>query len=82
MSIFFQLCKKLKRIDWQDSSFVKEACTYHFSCIQSVDQLILFMFLVWLDLRTQSTVERLLKRIPGKNKTFFKVKDIPEYLKS
>ncbi|RMC06310.1 hypothetical protein DUI87_15741 [Hirundo rustica rustica] len=29
---------------------------------------------VWLDLRTQSTVERLLKRIPGKNKTFSKFK--------
>lgn len=40
------------------------------------------MFLVWLDLRTQSTVERLLKRIPGKNKAYFKVRDIPEHLNS
>uniref|UniRef100_A0A672V1C4 Probable glycerol kinase n=1 Tax=Strigops habroptila TaxID=2489341 RepID=A0A672V1C4_STRHB len=32
----------------------------------------LFMFSVWLDLRTQATVERLLKKIPGKNKSFFK----------
>ncbi|XP_030900920.2 glycerol kinase isoform X2 [Melopsittacus undulatus] len=27
---------------------------------------------VWLDLRTQATVDRLLKKIPGKNKSFFK----------
>uniref|UniRef100_A0A6I8RP34 Probable glycerol kinase n=1 Tax=Xenopus tropicalis TaxID=8364 RepID=A0A6I8RP34_XENTR len=32
----------------------------------------LYNAVVWLDLRTQSTVERLLKRIPGKNKNFFK----------
>ncbi|XP_070606706.1 glycerol kinase isoform X7 [Erythrolamprus reginae] len=32
----------------------------------------LYNAIVWLDLRTQSTVERLLKRIPGKNKSFFK----------
>ncbi|XP_076211990.1 glycerol kinase isoform X1 [Aptenodytes patagonicus] len=32
----------------------------------------LYNAIVWLDLRTQSTVERLLKRIPGKNKAFFK----------
>lgn len=40
------------------------------------------MFVVWLDLRTQSTVERLLKRIPGNNKSFFKVRDITDYLNS
>nr|XP_041574468.1 glycerol kinase isoform X2 [Taeniopygia guttata] len=34
----------------------------------------LYNAIVWLDLRTQSTVERLLKRIPGKNKTFSKFK--------
>ncbi|KAM4700405.1 glycerol kinase isoform 1-T1 [Discoglossus pictus] len=34
----------------------------------------LYNAIVWLDLRTQSTVERLLKRIPGKNKNFFKAK--------
>ncbi|PKU47119.1 glycerol kinase isoform x1 [Limosa lapponica baueri] len=34
----------------------------------------LYNAIVWLDLRTQSTVERLLKRIPGKNKAFFKFK--------
>lgn len=38
------------------------------------------MFLVWLDLRTQSTVEHLLKKVPGRNKTFSKVGDIPEHL--
>uniref|UniRef100_A0A8C3Q1V7 Probable glycerol kinase n=1 Tax=Chrysolophus pictus TaxID=9089 RepID=A0A8C3Q1V7_CHRPC len=32
----------------------------------------LYNAIVWLDLRTQSTVERLLKRIPGNNKSFFK----------
>ncbi|KAM6447193.1 glycerol kinase isoform 1-T1 [Liasis olivaceus] len=32
----------------------------------------LYNAIVWLDLRTQSTVERLLKRIPGQNKSFFK----------
>ncbi|KAM9628503.1 glycerol kinase isoform X6 [Buteo buteo] len=32
----------------------------------------LYNAIVWLDLRTQSTVERLLKRIPGKNKAYFK----------
>ncbi|XP_060626113.1 glycerol kinase isoform X2 [Anolis sagrei] len=30
--------------------------------------------IVWLDLRTQPTVERLLKRIPGQNKSFLKSK--------
>ncbi|NXL57337.1 GLPK kinase, partial [Chordeiles acutipennis] len=40
----------------------------------------LYNAIVWLDLRTQSTVERLLKRIPGKNKAFFKVRGIPEHL--
>ncbi|XP_053242976.1 glycerol kinase isoform X12 [Podarcis raffonei] len=34
----------------------------------------LYNALVWLDLRTQSTVERLLKKIPGHNKSFFKNK--------
>ncbi|XP_033003105.1 glycerol kinase isoform X4 [Lacerta agilis] len=34
----------------------------------------LYDALVWLDLRTQSTVERLLKKIPGNNKSFFKNK--------
>ncbi|NWQ67051.1 GLPK kinase, partial [Neopipo cinnamomea] len=34
----------------------------------------LYNAIVWLDLRTQSTVERLLKRIPGKNKSFSKFK--------
>ncbi|KAF4797841.1 putative glycerol kinase 3 [Turdus rufiventris] len=29
---------------------------------------------VWLDLRTQSTVEHLLKKVPGRNKTFSKFK--------
>ncbi|XP_030327126.1 glycerol kinase isoform X7 [Strigops habroptila] len=32
----------------------------------------LYNAIVWLDLRTQATVERLLKKIPGKNKSFFK----------
>nr|XP_033804673.1 glycerol kinase isoform X5 [Geotrypetes seraphini] len=32
----------------------------------------LYNAIVWLDLRTQSTVERLLKQIPGKNKNVFK----------
>ncbi|XP_062982563.1 glycerol kinase isoform X2 [Elgaria multicarinata webbii] len=32
----------------------------------------LYNAIVWLDLRTQSTVERLLKRIPGQNKSFLK----------
>ncbi|XP_078511310.1 glycerol kinase 3-like [Lissotriton helveticus] len=32
----------------------------------------LYNAIVWLDLRTQSTVERLLKRIPGNDKNFFK----------
>ncbi|XP_063809535.1 glycerol kinase isoform X1 [Pseudophryne corroboree] len=32
----------------------------------------LYNAIVWLDLRTQSTVERLLKKIPGRNKNFFK----------
>uniref|UniRef100_A0A8C5M1N2 glycerol kinase n=1 Tax=Leptobrachium leishanense TaxID=445787 RepID=A0A8C5M1N2_9ANUR len=32
----------------------------------------LYNAIVWLDLRTQSTVERLLKRIPGNNKNIFK----------
>lgn len=61
--------------------FIETGWTCHFLCIKSHDQLILFMLLVWLDLRTQSTVERLLKRIPGKNKTFSKVGNIPEHLK-
>nr|XP_034970732.1 LOW QUALITY PROTEIN: glycerol kinase [Zootoca vivipara] len=34
----------------------------------------LYDALVWLDLRTQSTVERLLQKIPGHNKSFFKNK--------
>ncbi|XP_061483346.1 glycerol kinase isoform X4 [Rhineura floridana] len=34
----------------------------------------LYNAIVWLDLRTQSTVERLLKKIPGQNKSFFKTK--------
>uniref|UniRef100_A0A8D0EDB6 glycerol kinase n=1 Tax=Salvator merianae TaxID=96440 RepID=A0A8D0EDB6_SALMN len=34
----------------------------------------LYNAIVWLDLRTQSTVERLLKRIPGHNKSFLKSK--------
>lgn len=32
----------------------------------------LYNAIVWLDLRTQSTIERLLKRIPGRNKNFFR----------
>ncbi|XP_029458939.1 glycerol kinase isoform X2 [Rhinatrema bivittatum] len=32
----------------------------------------LYNAIVWLDLRTQSTVERLLNQIPGKNKNFLK----------
>ncbi|KAF7250976.1 Glycerol kinase [Varanus komodoensis] len=32
----------------------------------------LYNAIVWLDLRTQPTVERLLKRIPGQNKSFLK----------
>ncbi|KAM9567682.1 glycerol kinase isoform 9-T9 [Guaruba guarouba] len=32
----------------------------------------LYNAIVWLDLRTQATVDRLLKKIPGKNKSFFK----------
>ncbi|XP_077338698.1 glycerol kinase isoform X2 [Lithobates pipiens] len=32
----------------------------------------LYNAIVWLDLRTQSTVDRLLKKIPGRNKNFFK----------
>ncbi|XP_030044856.1 glycerol kinase-like, partial [Microcaecilia unicolor] len=32
----------------------------------------LYNAIVWLDLRTQSTIERLLKQIPGKNKNVFK----------
>lgn len=31
--------------------------------------------LVWLDLRTQSTVERLIKKAPGENKNHLKVRD-------
>uniref|UniRef100_A0A8C9NJG4 glycerol kinase n=1 Tax=Serinus canaria TaxID=9135 RepID=A0A8C9NJG4_SERCA len=34
----------------------------------------LYNAIVWLDLRTQTTVDHLLKRIPGKNKTFSKFK--------
>ncbi|KAI1241544.1 hypothetical protein IHE44_0005019 [Lamprotornis superbus] len=34
----------------------------------------LYNAIVWLDLRTQSTVERLLKKVPGRNKTFSKFK--------
>ncbi|NXD68712.1 GLPK kinase, partial [Eolophus roseicapillus] len=33
----------------------------------------LYNAIVWLDLRTQATVDRLLKKIPGKNKSFFKL---------
>ncbi|XP_015266106.1 PREDICTED: glycerol kinase [Gekko japonicus] len=32
----------------------------------------LYNAIVWLDLRTQSTVDRLLKKIPGQDKSFFK----------
>uniref|UniRef100_A0A672V2U4 glycerol kinase n=1 Tax=Strigops habroptila TaxID=2489341 RepID=A0A672V2U4_STRHB len=45
------------------------AIVYILLCGKSylISQLVL-----WLDLRTQATVERLLKKIPGKNKSFFK----------
>lgn len=36
--------------------------------------LMLFMCAVWLDLRTQSTVERLINNTPGRNKNHLKVK--------
>lgn len=31
--------------------------------------------LVWLDLRTQSTVERLINKAPGRNKNLLRVRD-------